>query len=136
MPTYPQPDSLPLFVVIGLLILPVVVLAVTARYLIVSGRFDPLEAPVKCRQQRDQLKYIGIISVATGAFAMIYMVYRVFIETAIAGGRFDETFDKIIGPLGEALIPLAIGLFNLILSLICMMLVLARNSCVATRKAG
>ena len=118
---------------IVLVLLAVVMLILTIRYLIISGRLDPASIPLTCRYQRDQLKYLAILSLATGALGAVYTTVRAFVHVAIAG---SFTFDKVSGPLSYGLIHFGLGLLVFMMGIICMIVVLARSSRLIAAKGG
>lgn len=122
--TLAPPHYPPIFALIITSVLAIGMLAMTIRYFMAAGRLDPKSIPAACRRQRDQLKYLAILSLATGVLVTVYEAQRALIQAAIAGSGLNHA----IGPLAAAPFALEFGLANVTLCSICMILVLARSS--------
>jgi hypothetical protein len=121
-----SPSDIPLLITpIVLTLIAVAMVVLTLRYLISSARLPLTSIPQTCRYKRDQLKYLAILSVATGMIGTLYRVKHIFTKLGASGG---DVLDNGIGAVGEALGPFGLSLFVFMLGVVCMIAVLERSS--------
>lgn len=118
------PSTLLFFAAAGSVFLVVLILTITVRHLIIAAPLDAARIREGCRRTRDQIKYLGFLSISISILAAIHKAQGVLLQAAIAGSGLE----RCVGPLAETLHLLEIGLAVALLALVCMMLVLAQSS--------